>query len=49
MGEFLNTILRQTLPHVYNYGSHGQNMFDFASDLKKETQLFLLPIPDIPG
>ena len=35
MGEFLNTILRQTLPHVYNYGSHGQNMFDFASDLKK--------------
>ena len=27
-------ILRQTLPHVYNYGSHGQNMFDFASDLK---------------
>ena len=35
VGEFLNTILRQTLPHVYNYGSHGQNMFDFASDLKK--------------
>ncbi len=35
MGEFLNTILRQTLPHVYNYGSHGQNMFDFASDLGK--------------
>lgn len=35
VGGFLNTILRQTLPHVYNYGSHGQNMFDFASDLKK--------------
>ena len=35
VGEFLNTILRQTLPHVYNYGSHGQNMFDFASDLGK--------------
>ena len=30
VGEFLNTILRQTLPHVYNYGSHGQNMFEFC-------------------
>ena len=33
VGEFLNTILRQILAHVYIYGSHGQNMFDFASDL----------------
>ena len=35
IGEFLNTILHQILPHVYVYGNHGQNMFDFASDLKE--------------
>lgn len=33
IAEFLNVIMRQIIPHVYNYGNKGQNIFDFTSDL----------------
>lgn len=33
IAEFLNVILRQMIPHVYSYGNHGQNIFDFTSDI----------------
>ncbi|RGF84888.1 MurR/RpiR family transcriptional regulator [Ruminococcus sp. OF03-6AA] len=49
VGEFLNTILRQTLPHVYNYGSHGRTCLTLPATWGKAMRRFLSPIPGIPG
>lgn len=33
IADFLNVILRQTIPHVHHFVSRGQNIFDFVSDI----------------
>lgn len=33
IADFLNIILRQTIPHVHHFVDRGQNIFDFVSDI----------------
>lgn len=45
IANFLNSMLKQTLPHIYTYNGSNQNIFDFVNDLGKGDCAIVITYP----